>query len=486
MGLDGAGSLHELPKPGFPPKVSVHHMPEKSVQQLPSTLRELHDRGMAAIQKSNFDYAVTLFNTLLKQDPTFYECREALRVAQSKRAGGRTSFLRKFVSSANSVTRGQLALRTNPREAIEIAEEILNEDPTNKDAHSLVADAAIALDLPRTAVLSLEVAFKANPRDRKLAEKLADTLTSTRQDARAEKILRDLLLAHPNDPVLNEKLKNVLASRTMTERGYEALADGSGSYRDILRDREEAVTLEQEKRAVKDPAVIVRLTADLEARTAAEPGNLTLLRQLASLHRQAGQFDRAVAVYEQILRTGGVNDPEILKAIAEAKLAGIDAAIEAIPAGADDAESRRAAMEQQRMEFLLGDARRRAELNPSDLGIRFELGDLLLRAGRVGEAIAELQKAQNHPPRRIAAMNLLAQCFARRGMNDLAAKKLSEALKEKILFDDEKKDLHYQIAGVLEKMGRRDESIEHLKTIYEQDIGYRDVMARVDAFYAGS
>ncbi|MFM7099641.1 MAG: hypothetical protein ACKO3N_00535, partial [Verrucomicrobiota bacterium] len=108
-----------------------------------------------------------------------------------------------------------------------------------------------------------------------------------------------------------------------------------------------------------------------------------------------------------------------------------------------------------------------------------------LQAGRVGEAIAELQKAQNNPSRRIPAMSLLAQCFARRGMNDLAARKLQEALKEKLVFDAEKKDLHYQLGLVLEKMGRAAEAIEQFKTIYESDIEYRDVAARVDAYYAG-
>ena len=109
---------------------------------------------------------------------------------------------------------------------------------------------------------------------------------------------------------------------------------------------------------------------------------------------------------------------------------------------------------------------------------------LFRSAGRLGEAIAELQKAQNNPGKRIAAMSLLAQAFARRGMNDLAARKLTDALREKLVFDDEKKDLHYQLGCILDRMGRKDEAIEQFKVIYEQDIGYRDVMARVDAHYA--
>jgi hypothetical protein len=70
-------------------------------------------------------------------------------------------------------------------------------------------------------------------------------------------------------------------------------------------------------------------------------------------------------------------------------------------------------------------------------------------------------------------------------MNDMAARKLQDALKEKLTFDEEKKDLIYALGSVLEKMGKADEAIEQFKQIYEVDIGYKDVSAKVDAYYAG-
>jgi hypothetical protein len=51
--------------------------------------------------------------------------------------------------------------------------------------------------------------------------------------------------------------------------------------------------------------------------------------------------------------------------------------------------------------------------------------------------------------------------------------------------DDEKKDLIYNLGSVLESMGKKEEAIEQFKIIYEMDIGYRDVGAKVDAFYSG-
>jgi tetratricopeptide (TPR) repeat protein len=82
-------------------------------------------------------------------------------------------------------------------------------------------------------------------------------------------------------------------------------------------------------------------------------------------------------------------------------------------------------------------------------------------------------------------MGFLAQCYAKRKMFDLAARTLQNAIKEKTIFDDEKKELVYNLGCVLESMGKKEEAIEQLKLIYEMDIGYKDVAAKVDAFYAG-
>jgi tetratricopeptide (TPR) repeat protein len=70
-------------------------------------------------------------------------------------------------------------------------------------------------------------------------------------------------------------------------------------------------------------------------------------------------------------------------------------------------------------------------------------------------------------------------------MNELAAKQLQEALKDRPGFDDEKKETIYTLASILEKMGKKEEAIQQYLTIYENDIAYKDVEAKVNAHYAG-
>ena len=145
---------------------------------------------------------------------------------------------------------------------------------------------------------------------------------------------------------------------------------------------------------------------------------------------------------------------------------------------------RKSELEAQRDAQALAECKGRAERFPSDLQIRFELGSLHFKAGRFSDAIQELQRAQNSPQRRTAAINMLGQCFASRKMWDLAARTFYNALKEKPTWDEEKKELLYHLGSALEKLNKPDEAIEHFKNIYEQDIGYRDVAAKVDAYYA--
>jgi tetratricopeptide (TPR) repeat protein len=461
-------------------------MPEKSVTSVARPLREQYEKGLVALQRQNLDYAVAIFTQVLQKEPGFYACREALRAAQAKKAGGKGGFLKKMFGTASSsplLAKGQIALRTNPLEALNVAEQMLNSDPSNLAAHKLLADAALAADLPRTAALSLEIAFRNSP-EREVALKLGQALAKAGLSDKAERILSELAATFPNDPEIAKVLKNVSAKRTLSEGGYEALESGTGSYRDILKNKEEAASLEQEKRAVKTEDVAARLLAECEARIAQEPGNLRLLRTAAELCTQKKQFDKALDYYRRITAEGAA-DPSLERAIAETKVKRFEHALAQIDPNAPDAAEQTARINAEREAYELDECRRRAEKYPNDLQIRFDLGELYFKAGKINEAISEFQKAQNNPHRRIQAMGYLGQCFGRRGMNDLAARTLQNAIKEKLAFDDEKKDLIYALGCVLEKMEKREEAIEQFKLIYETDIGYKDVAAKVDAYYSG-
>lgn len=77
-------------------------MAEKTMNQIPRPVREQFEKGKAAFDRQNFDYAVAIFMQVLAQEPAFYDCREALRAAQSRKHSGGTTFFKKMLSGAGS------------------------------------------------------------------------------------------------------------------------------------------------------------------------------------------------------------------------------------------------------------------------------------------------------------------------------------------------------------------------------------------------
>lgn len=464
-------------------------MAEKNLSEISREVRLLYQKGNDALIRENFDYAIDLFNQVLEKEPALFEARKALRTAQAKKSGGGGGFLKKAWSSASSspmVAKGQLALRRDPAEALLIAEQILNGDSTNSGAHRIVVEASKAMNLPRTAVVSLEILVRNSPKDKDLAIEFGNALAESGEPARAEKFLSEFIRSMPYDNDLTQALKDLSAKKTLGEKGYQAVATGQGSYRDILRNEQEAVQLEQEKRVQKTEDKAELLIKEYEGRLKTEPNNLKLLRNLAELYTQKKQFDRALNYYSQIKATeAGAGDATIDRSIAETKVRRFEHEVSRLDPTAADYAEKVAALNAEKMNFQIDECRKRVEKFPTDLAIRFEMGALCFQAGKIGEAIQEFQKAQGNPHKRIASMNYLAQCYAKRKMYDLAVRALQNAIKEKLVFDDEKKDLIYNLGSVVETMGKKEEAIEQFKLIYEVDASYRDVSAKIDAYYAG-
>ena len=448
----------------------------------------LFTKGNDALQRDNFDYAIDLYNQVLAREPGLFDCRKALRTAQLRKAGTGGGFFKKAWGSMGSsplIAKGHMAMSKDPAEALRIAEQILNGDPQSSGAHKLVVEAATALELPKTAVLSLEVLAANSPKDRDVAIKFANALAATGEVERGEKILSDLYRSFPTDNELSQALKDLSARKTLNEGGYEALADGSGSYRDILKDKDEAVSLEQQNRQVKTEDVAVKLINEYEARLQTEPKNLKLLRSLAELYTQKQQFDRALSYYEKIKSSEAGGDASLDRNIADTMVRKFEHQASLLDPNAPDYADKLAQLQADKQAYQLAECQKRAEKFSTDLQIRFELGQLYFQAGKITEAMKEFQKAQASPHRRIQALSYLGQCFARRGINDLAASTFQDAIKQKEVFDDEKKELTYLLGCVYEKMAKREEAIAQFKIIYAVDVGYKDVAEKIDAYYSG-
>ena len=108
---------------------------------------------------------------------------------------------------------------------------------------------------------------------------------------------------------------------------------------------------------------------------------------------------------------------------------------------------------------------------------------MLFGAGRLDEAIQQLQYAQRNPKFRQSSILSIGKCFVASGKFDLGVDQLLLAKSEVPVMNDLKKEIIYELGGAYEKMGRTKEAIEEYKAIYMADSGYRDVSKKINDFY---
>jgi tetratricopeptide (TPR) repeat protein len=464
-------------------------MAVRTEKDLSDLLRGYWLKAVAAIELRNFGYAIELLQNLLKQEPEFLTGRQMLRRAAVTRAKSEKKRFFGMSSSPLAVMKAQRELKKDPHKAIELLEKILETEPYNQQANTLLKEAAVTANYPEIAMLAMETLLEHDPKDEKVLHELGRLYYEYEQSDHAVEIYTRISDLNPAD-LEAIKLGKDAAARASMKKGGWAEAE---SYRDLIKDKETAVSLEQQSRIQLTGESLEQQINETYARHEAEPRNLDLAKRLGALHEQRADLEGAVAWYEYAVDLTSKGDPGLIRKVADLKMKQLDQKIHEVEVyleGHEDENGNIAAKtveleaaKKQRAEILIEDARRRLDRNPTDLQLRYELGEYLTNAGQYRDALPELQRARQNPNARLKAMNLLGRCYRELGMFDLAAKQLEDAAKEMLTMDATKKEIVYNLGLVYEKMGQAEKYIGAMKRIYEADYGYRDVAARVENSY---
>lgn len=464
-------------------------MAVKTEKDLPEFHRANWLKAMSAMQLKNYGYAIQLLQTVLKSHPEFLGARQLLRKASIAKVAGKKSLLSGLSVASFSSIKFQSQIKKDALGALDAIEKSLESEPQNPQLNHLLKDAALAAKLPEVAAFALETIIEASPKDTKVMHELARHHMQHAAPAKAAELYQRILAISPNDLAAVKGAKDAAASNSMKTGGWEK---EETTYRDLIKDKDQAVALEQQSRVVRSEEMIDNLLAELHAKAEAEPGIVDTARRIAELYEQKEDWENATNWFSYAASLTNNSDMALVRKASDLQLRQFDLAIEAREKfiaenpGTPESEAYAAELEplkKQRAEIALDAARARVEQNPTDLQLRFELGDILVALGNWQEAIPELQKARQNPNVRMRAMSLLGQCFTARGMLDLAAKTLADAAAELMVMDAVKKDVIYNLGLVYEKMGNADKSVDCMKQIYEVDYGYRDVAKRVESSY---
>ena len=461
----------------------------KTEKELSANTRGLWLKAMTAVELRNYGYAISLLQTVLKETPEFLEGRKVLRKAAIANTKGKKSMFGGF--SAQGLKGAQL-LKKDPAAALELAEKMLETDPHGAAGNHLLKDAATALGLSETAVFALQTIADGDTKDTKALHELGDLLYKLGEAEKAVNVYNKILEINPSDLVAVKRAKDSAAANTMKSGGWETAKD----YRDLIKNKEEAISLEQKNRVVKSDEMIVQQLAELHKQAESEPQNVDLARRIAGLYEQQADLENSIAWYQYASDLSKGSDNWLLRKVSDLQLKQVENGIKEreewlAVAGEEHEESARIrgeleALKKQKDENLINEARKRVERNPTDLQFRFELGEQLMNAGDFTAAIPELQKARNNPNVRLKAMNLLGQCYVGKGMLDLAVKTFTDAASEILEMDATKKDILYKLGLAYAQLGQTEKALDCFKQIYEVDYGYLDVAQRVESSYTSS
>jgi tetratricopeptide (TPR) repeat protein len=464
-------------------------MPVKTEKELSEQLRSHWLKAVAAIELRNFGYAISLLQGILKQEPEFLTGRQLLRRAEITRQKAEKKAFFNVSTSSLSIMKAQRELKRDPKRAVELIEKVLEDEPYNRQANLVLKQAAVAAGWPEIGVFALQTLLEDRTRDTKILHELGRLYHELGQSEQEVEIYNRITAIDPIDAEATRLGKDASARASMTTGGWTQ----AESYRDLIKDKEAAVSLEQQSRVTLSGESLEQQIEEAYASHQATPQSVDFARKLGALYEQKEDLENAIAWYQYAAGLTSGSDAGIVRKVSdlEAKRSEREIAeheeflAERGPQDEGYAERSEALLlsKKKRAELSIEDARKRSDRNPTDLQLRYELGEHLLAAGRFREALPELQRARQNPNARLKSMNLLGHCYRELGMLDLAAKQLEEAAKEITSMDAMKKEIVYNLGLVYERMGEAEKSIAAMKQIYQADYGYRDVAARVESSY---
>lgn len=461
----------------------------KTEKDLSETQRSHWLKAVAAIELRNFGYAISLLQGILKQEPEFLTGRQLLRrieVTKSKAVRKRTF----TISTAPiAIMKAQREMKKDPARAVEMIEKVLENEPYHKQANLALKEAAVAAGWLELGLFALETLLEENPRDARSLRELARLHKELGEPEKEAEVYDRISEINPLDSEALRLGKDASARASMKSGGWTQAV----SYRDLIKDKEVAISLEQQGRMKLAGESLDQQIGETYERHQAEPENVVLAVRLASLYEEKQDLESASAWYQYVCDLTKGADTGIVRKISDMKIKQLDREITqheeflALPVLNDELRGQKSqelkAAKQKRVEVLIADARDCVARNPTDLQLRFELAEQLLKAGQLREALPELQRARQNPTARLKAMNLLGRCYAELGMLDLAMKQLEEASKEILSMDGMKKEVVYNLGLVYERMDEREKALNCMKQIYEVDYSYKDVAQRVESSY---
>jgi Flp pilus assembly protein TadD len=438
----------------------------------------LFQTGTEAAQKGNVDYAVQMFQDACKIEPGWLQSRQMLRVIERRKFGNEPSKVGRMSGMRTQPIKLRIrAARAKSQWAhvLEVCEEVFVHNPWDVHAARDAAEAAEQLGLKEVAQWLVESVYS-EAKDIDFFKHAAHIFEINAAYPKAISAWERVKKIRPEDDDANRQINALSASATIQRSGLgESLHKHDASESDQAR-AAELDELKQPQLAPED-----RWQKEIQD----DPTLVGPYLQYAEHLKFRSQLDDAWKLLAKGLKAVP-DDPSLSLAYAEVQIARLQQAIASwtrkIQKAPDDtaAQSKLEQLQTMLADYEIKEFKRRAQLQPGDLNLQYELGLRLAKAGQHRDAIAAFQQARGSTTLRVEALHQAGLSFEAEGQLKLAERSLQDALKAA---DPEDlatcNALHYRLGRVSEAMGNTAAAEEHYNEVAANDYNYLDVAQRL-------
>jgi len=442
-----------------------------------------------------FEYAIEMFIQGLEKDPDDILAHQELRDFSLKRkaSGGKgIGFMEGMKLKRPTKDDKQNMLN---------AEKLLSYDPGSTDFMLTILQNALRAGFFDTVLWVGPIMQKANADDKKPDFNkfmiLRDAYKQlARQFKRADlwKLATDAchyaLRMRPDDMDLQTEVKNLGAFHTMAEGQYEK----GGSFRDSVRDAKGQRKLMEEDQGVRTNDSLRRAIVEAEAEYLAEPnepGKLAKLVDTLEKTEDADDEQRAIDLLQMAFeRTKQFRFRRRVGQIRIKQMERMDRQkLVALKAAPNDEAVRNDLLQfrKEKAEYELSEYTEWSEAYPTDMTIRYLVGERMFMLRQFEDAIPVLQQARADPKVKVEASVMLGRCFLEAKFVDEAVDTLKVVLDEySNRGDNRSKLVHYWYGRALELKLDVPAALKSYSQLFQWDSQYLDVAKRIRDLRAAS
>jgi tetratricopeptide (TPR) repeat protein len=466
---------------------------------LSHTLQGYYDKALAAIDKSNFDYAIELLLQVVQEEPMHALARKNLRLAErSKLEEAPYTVVTLILLKLNSLLPLIMGLFYESckqyEKALAFYEEVLKHFPNDTSILIKIAQLSMKKKWTDVAIVAYEDLIEVKPKKLDYVTNVAYLYKQKCDVPKAKYYFEQALKIDPNEQNIKKDLKDLDALTSIQQGNW----DDRGSFQTKLKTPASgqsqplagalAESLAGSLSGDESDAAAEKKITELEGLLIENPLDERALFKLVALYKQFDRLEKAQDKLKILIETYPNNTKyqETLTQISDLYyLKIINKLNEKLSFEPNNAELK---AELERVLTLrrndeISQYGRRIQFYPNDLGLRYELGLLLYEKGDYNAAVSQFQLAVKDPSKITASLNKLGLCFKAKQMYDLAVEQFRKALGNETTINAVTKDIIYNLGETYELMGKHREAFEEYKKIYGVDISYRDVAVRIDRFY---